>query len=354
MKRVVWVAVILVTLFSCNNASDYYNPDSVVEKGRAVCADSMILGYGVSNRSSIAGLVCIDDYLIILQENNDTLFRIIDVSTDSLLSSFGRIGHARDEFQGIPSTMYCSKDKSGQALLFIQEAGHTKVINLSKSIAAHKCVLHETIKEKNYDFFTHTYHLGKGRTFAYKALSYVDPREGVFFPPVYSLLDSEEETRWNIYPQIIRPSFQNIVDCAYDNVTMVSPDCHHAVSVNNFIDIITIFDLQAKHTTGIMNPDSYSFEYMEKVITQSNAEEKLRWYNTSVCVTNNSFLVIEDGDLYAKDKQNVGSVIRCYDWQGTMHFSRICNKRLSQIAYFEQYRKLYAVEAYEKLYTYKL
>lgn len=349
--QIVVVVEALLLLCSCKPSSQHFSTDIVKEKLQIEQLDTINMVSCMNFFSPICGVSNIDQYLILVQENRDTLFRVIDSSTDSLVASFGRVGHAHNEFQEIPINMYCRKDQDGSPLLYIQETLLTKVVDLKKSISANKCIIKDIIKEKYNSFFYRIYHLDGDNIFIHKKLSYQDPRDEIFFQPEYSLIN-RNSIKWNIYPEIIHPKFKNIVDCAYDNVLTISPDCLHALSVSNFIDIITTFDLQKNLTIGIINPAGYDFEYLENEITSENVSQKLRWYNTSVCSTNDRFIVIEDGGLYSNNETPRNSIIRSYDWNGNTQFAYKVNMRLSHIAYFEKCRKLYAIESYEKLHKY--
>ena len=86
--------------------------------------------------------------------------------------------------------------------------------------------------------------------------------------------------------------------------------------------------------------------------------EKLIWYNTSGCATDNCFMVIKDGDFYRnvahEDSEDGTSVINCYDWNGEKRFSYVVNKKLNYIAYNDKTGVLYAISNSDILYSSKL
>ena len=132
---------------------------------------------------------------------------------------------------------------------------------------------------------------------------------------------------------------------------VVSPDGSHIACVNRYIDITTIFDLNKRQSLGIVNSDSYTFEFLENEITELNAQEKIRNYNVSACATDNGFVVLENGktlkeieDDSNSGRENVGLRICGYDWDGNCLFAHHVDKNIAYVAYNDLSRKLYAID----------
>ena len=138
----------------------------------------------------------------------------------------------------------------------------------------------------------------------------------------------------------------------------VSPNGKHAVGIQNLIDMVTIFDIEHNRSIGIVNPASYTLNDLESDFNENNIKEKLIWYNTSGCATDNCFMVIKDGDFYRnvahEDSEDGTSVINCYDWNGEKRFSYVVNKKLNYIAYNDKTGVLYAISNSDILYSSKL
>ena len=349
-KAFFFLIVICFVLFSCNSSTKHYNPDIVKYKDLDKYEDSVQLNDVLTLNADIRNLLCIDNYLIISQDNNDSLFVVMDTSNDSLISCFGRIGHARNEFYTTPGIIYCVRDKDDSPLLCVWEETCTKVIDLRKSIESNTCILSDVIKEKKNSFFSHTYHLTGNKSFVYKTVSYKDPRDDIYFPPVYCFIDDDVK-EWNIYPEIIQPQFKSSVFGDYSNTMSLSPDGMHLVSVSHYIDIITIFDFGKKQSVGFINPDSYTYDYLEDEITESNAEERIRLYNFSACATDQCFIVLEDGktlkeraECIGNGVDNIGLKLHGYNWEGKSQFVFNVDKNISYIAYNETNKKIYATD----------
>ena len=357
MKKVtIIIGILCSTVFSCNHGDKYYNPDKILVDERVEYTDSIILSNGKELSNAVVGLYSIDNYIILIQNNRDSVLRITDMNNDSFVASFGKIGRARNEFQNIPQRAYCIKDEKGKPMLCIQENTCTKLVDIKNSVETSNCVMSKVIKEKKDYFFDFTYHFSGKKCFNYKTVSYEDARDAIYFTPMFYMEDSE--VKWDIYPRIITPSFSNIVDCAYAMKVLVSPNGKHAVGIHHLIDMITIFDFLNNESIGIINPASYTLNDLENEFNENNIKEKLIWYNTSGCATDNYFMVIKDGDFYRnvahEDSEDGTSVINWYDWTGEKQSSYVLNKKLSYIAYDEKTSILYAISNANKLYYYRL
>ena len=349
--------VLCIAFFSCNHEDAYYNPDVVKVDKNDGYTDSISLQYVKDLPSISEGISCIDNYLILTQNNKDSVFLVMDINSGSFIASFGKVGHARNEFHITPRRVYCIRNEKGEPILCIQDDACTKVVDIKKSVKANNCVISKIIKEKKDYLFDHTYHFAVDKCFNYKTVSYEDARDAIYIKPMF-YMNNNTDNEWNIFPQIITPIFSNVVNCAYSMRMLVSPNGKYAVGIHNFIDIVTIFDISENESIGIINPNSYTLRDMESDFNKDNINEKLIWYNTSGCATDHSFMVIKNGDLYRNVAYNDGeegsSVINWYDWSGEKRASYIANKRLGNIVYHEETGVLYAISYANKLYSCKL
>ena len=351
------ICILCLSFFSCNSGDTYYNPDIVNVDKNSEHKDTIRLHYIRALSSMPEGLSCIDNYFILTQENKDSIFQVIDMTNGASVASFGKVGHARNEFSGIPLRVYCTRNEKGEPMLCIQQNLCTKIVDIKKSIETNNCVVSKIIKEKKDYLFDHTYHFAEEKWFNYKTVSYEDARDNVYIKPMF-YMNNDTNNEWNIFPQIITSTYSNVVDCAYAMNVLVSPNGKHAVGTHNFIDIVTIFDIDNHKSIGIVNPNSYTLKDMENDFNEDNIKDKLMWYNASGWATNNSFMVIKHGVSYhsvANDENEEGTcTINWYDWNGEKKASFIANKKLDYIAYNEKTGILYAISYANKLYSYKL
>lgn len=359
MKKILLHIIICITLLcACKRTSEFYNPDETICERHEMPTDTIYSDKGSEIFSHIREITSIDNYLIIVQDNKDTIFRVINIEKDSVIAGFGCKGNARNEFAATPWTVYCIKDKNGSPQLFTWDGIGTKIIDIEKSIEANKCIIKDFIKENEDKYFYTTFHVGNNTKFIYKSVSYEDARDAVYIPPLYYMTTGDTKFEWNIYPKIINPEWSNMVDAAYSNEIWIKPDGSKAISVANFIDIVNIFDFSKKEVVGIVNPDCYTYDFIEQEGSESTIKEHLRYFNTSACVTDNCFIILKDGALYKdvigeKDEDRCSS-IHIYDWNGKLQKSYVVDKNLLHIAYYEKGKRLYATSIANKLYRYTL
>lgn len=354
---VLGLEILCIAFFSCNSGDSYYNPDDViVDKNDDNIVTISLLH--VKDLPSISrGLTCIDNYLILTQENRDSVFQVIDMTNGASIASFGKVGHARNEFSSIPFRVYCSRNEKGDPMLCIQQKLCTKIVDIKKSVETNNCVVSKIIKENKFLLFDYTFHFAENKWFNYKTVSYEDARDKEYIKPMFYMND-DANNEWDVFPQIITPTYSSLVDCAYAMNVLVSPNGKFAVGIHNFIDIVTIFDIDNHKSIGIVNPNSYTLKDMENEFNEDNFDDKVMWYNTSGWASNNSFMVIKAGVLYqnvAEDEDEEGTcAIKWYDWNGEKQASFIANKKLNYIAYNEKTDVLYAISYANKLYSCKL
>lgn len=352
------VVVVFVAFQGCGSREDlYYNPDKILVDERNDYTDSIILKDVNELYNEVKGLYSIDNYLILVQDNKDSIFQVLDINSGTCLASFGKVGHAHNEFQSSPWKVYCVRDEKGEPMLCIQDIKCTKVVDIKKSVDEGNCVISKIIKEKKDYLFDYTYYFAENKWFNYKTVSYEDARDLVYIKPMF-YMNNETDNGWDLFPQIINPTVTSLVECAYAMNLFVSPNGRYVVGIQNYIDNVTVFDISKKRSIGIINPDSYTLQDLESEFNENNIKEKLIWYNTSGCATDNYFMVIKDGDFYRnvahEDSEDGTSVINWYDWTGEKQSSYVLNKKLSYIAYDEKTSILYAISNANKLYYYRL
>jgi len=358
MKNLIYPIFFIVLLFvSCRPEKAYYKPDIIINENGIERVDSIALHHVRDIHNMVYGLYSIDEYLILVQNNRDTLFQVYDTRNDSLIAHFGKIGHAHNEFQRVPVKAYCISNENNLPMLCIQEEACTKLIDVKASIETNKCVIAETLKDdKNFAFY-YTFHIGNKKCFNYKTVSYEDARDHIYIKPAF-YMNNDSDKGWDIFPQIINPTYSSVVEYAYLMKVLTSPNGKYVVGINQLIDFVTIFDLPKNKTIGIINSDSYTFENMETVFNENNIGEKVICFNISGCATDNSFFVLKDGDLYENIAQNENeegyTIISRYEWSGNKRSSYVLDKKLIYIAYNENTGILYAISAADKLYSFKL
>lgn len=352
--------VFAITMSSCTRHS-YYAVDAKVDMRNGNIEDTLKGQVVIQNLASIDNILCTDQYLIIVQEANDSIFKIIDTKNDSVIACFGHVGHANNEFSQIPLFYYLAKGNNGKDYLCVQEENHTKIIDVESSIHEGKCVLNRIIKEEYSPLFYRIFHLSENKTFIDKLISYQDARDPIMEKPTHSLYYSNDILKkWEIFPDLIETDNPNVLSMEYIDRMYFKPDGTKAVSIMDMVDIMTLFDFDTYKTIGINNIDGYSFDSMSANINSENIMDSLIIYNMHACTTDECFYVLKDGRHYKEMLNNESddsffSQLKVYSWDGCMLYGLLLNKALWGISYSKRANSLYGLgQNRDVIYKYRL
>ena len=346
-------------LISCDG-SKFYSVDFTRKIDTLEKNDTLFYNGVIKNNAEIRNILCTEKYLIVVQNDNDTIFRIIDVKCDSIVANFGQIGHASNEFSQVPFFYYISNDEEGNELLCVQEIDRTKVIDIEKTILEGKCIIKKTILEKESPTTHSCYYFGKNEKIVNKTITSPDVRELTREKPIYTYYNGQkEEKKWEIYPELVKTDNPNLLNLFYTDRFFVKNDGTKALSMMKFIDYFTIFDLKSLKTLGIINRQSYDFDWLNNEITSENLTKKLIIYNLSAYVNNENIILLKDYRLYKEMFESTDdayySHISIFNWDGEFRYSYIMDRSLWDIAYIKSVNTLYGVSLnLDKIYKYKL
>lgn len=143
-----WYLLLLSVVFSCNNNlpddQDGEKNVKVEEPTDTIKGDRILL----DSTKIVECIRCVDSMLITLNAQSP----IIDVynsKNDSLIASFGDVGHAGNEFLEIPVNFYTPKLADGKINLYCPQQTNTKVVNLSSSVEQNSCVIEKSFHNKS-------------------------------------------------------------------------------------------------------------------------------------------------------------------------------------------------------------
>lgn len=350
-------------LCSCSVSNEYYEPDTLKQvKLEFNVADKESQFIDSILTSDIVGVHACDNYVIVLTNTSGSLINIYDVSTNKKISSFGDKGNAKNEFNDMFYHTYI-KNENGNTYLYVTQAkgAITKVVDLNKSLLQNKCCISKVIKhnENASGLFFKPFFLDSTTLFCYKEVSYTDIRDKIFCAPTITMYKDGKCNVKNIYPKTIKNEMINAVMAAYSAKMSISPDFTKFVHALKFVDIVDILNLQTMENIGIVNPDSYDFEYFENRITESNFSETLKLYNADVYAGDDHFFLLKTtGKTLKFLNENMGKpykkYIFMYDWNGALINSFGIKDGWSHIAYNEKSRTLYGACDDGRLFCIKL
>lgn len=321
-------------------------------KGRVVPIDSTKMAFRLS---------CINDYLIITNQT-EPLFSVMN-SEDSVISQFGTIGHANNEFNSPPNSVYCKENADGELLMYVPTETQTKIINLTKSIKQNKTIIEEIRKDGMQNVGDHVYIDAPNRKFTYKPISFKgDVRDHDFLPANLTDIKGKETEILYSNPLTIIGERDLVMTI---NVTSFNakPDLSKFVELGLFMDYISIINVPDKSSKIIRFNDN-DIEKLEKICTHGSYDQvvnDLVVRNIFSCVSDDYIFVLYDGVHSPVAMDNIiyepgmfTPTIRILDWEGNYLSSFILREPITVIAYNETANTLYGLDANFSLYKYDI
>lgn len=350
-----FVVYSMLLLIACTDNNDYYKADIMKEFHVGTCEDTIRGELFASSDINISGIELHDSILIIMGSSSaPNLFYMYDVNSKDLMFSFGRIGHSNDEFINAP--IYCYFDSDGnRSRMLVPDEMTTKVIDFDETIRQKKGVFGKS-RNHRYDgdiFFF----LNGDTTIARKALSYIDPRDKIFFPPKVTRYVGNQSKEVIIYPQIIKSDNIGLLHFLYGSELRIKPDKSMVVEALCLIDIINIIDVNTGRVVGIKESGTYSFEDVEKIQSVTDLEDKMIAYNHAMYITDNYIYLLQDRcsitELNGKEVADF-PVLLVLDWDGELIGEVYLDKGIYSFTCDEKNALLYGYDVEGCIYQYNI
>lgn len=370
MKIILLTATIIANLAflqSCSNGSEYYNPDKIIVYENP--KNSMTLHGSVVEYDSLAnpsGIECIDSVVVVLGENDGSLFSVLNSRNDSLMIQFGDIGHASNEFLSSVDMCQLTYDEKYNYVLTVQDFDrHTlNVFDLSSIIATGKVSCIKRIKYDCDDISTENH-----RCFSYKNDGYIlsqgissdgDVRDALVNTPKVIIKSENNIKTVSPCEKIIKSDDSEFLYRVYSSLPRVCPNGKKYVEFFAYLDVCTIIDLESGQSVGVCGNGKQSFDYYSDVSKYSSLQEKLEHVvvnNMCFNISDNYIVVCYDGNTKITEFDSSFSyrpLVKVFDWKGNLCCSFNVSESLMRIAYCEKTNKLYGFDNKKDLYCYDL
>lgn len=355
MSRLVKFGIILCALItvSCRETG-YYKPDELRQVEYGTISDTLTESTILEESGTINGLYYMEPYLILTNKNTESVIQLMDTRSDSVVSSFGHIGHARNEFLFAPKIYNASDGR-----IYVEDGQNAKMINLYKTLEEGRCVIEETSGDNPPTSLDGVYMMEDGKYLVYHAPSCVDARDAKWTPPFFELDDEDGGTirQWHIYPDMPETTYDAAKLSLYYNQVYVSPDRTKALEMLRFNDILNLFDLRTARCVGLQGDGGGTFGKMTEV-TATQFAEALTIFNVAACVSDTKIILLRDGrkagDVSVTPDDNGCPSVAVLDWDGNPLGEYAVPRRLQCIAYDEKSQVLYGLGVENGLYRYTL
>ena len=364
--RIIPIPILLTLLLcSCNLNDNYFVADNVLTIENPYCGDSLKGSSTSLTFLEPQQMLSFDNILIVLTNQNGHFINIIDCASDSVISSFGEIGHAKNEFIDFPQCMYRKTNPlTEEHLLYIPDNSNqiTRVVNIEKSVKEGVCHVDSVIKhDVEIKGESAVYCLNDANKLWYFNVTYEDPRDNIFYPPRLIEKDKVKSYECHPFPRTIFTSSFNIMRVAYESKCSISPDMDNFIIMMRFIDNLFMYNVKTKKTIGITTIDTYDFTFFNKKNDINEIAEQLHIYNVDVSTTNSSVFILKTKSLYSNliSKEEKGvydfpSYLHVYNWEGLLKYSYQLDVGIISICYNETYGYIYALSAYGHIIKYNL
>lgn len=369
MKNIFFTFIVIFALSSAcsKNSNSFYNLDRMIVL-QTNNIDDTLCGELVEFDSLInpSGIEAIDSFVVILSGQSGKLFSVYNSNSNMLVSQFGRIGHAKNEFIDELSTCQFSYDKrNGKVDLSVQsyERNELRVFDFSKALAERELKLCNNIKYDCNDLGLRdhfAFYCDENGYVVYKSISTEgDIRDKLNVPPVICVKNGHKDAKINIFPKTVESSCRDFVEILYFCFPRMKADGTKLVNVFSFTDLISITDLNTLETTGISCVDGRDFDFYQNIAYKSREElfDNIVIQNSCYNISDNYIVVCQDHKTKIDDfetMQSYDTIIRIMDWDGNLLHTFKVKEPLMRIAFTECSKKLYGFDLEKKLYCYDL
>jgi len=358
MKKIIFI-IICCFAISCSSSENYFDGEvriynSFFINGNLTSTDTLSLSvFGIA-------YISIQDSLLILKKNSQSTFlSIVNLNNYEISENICMNGKGPGEYISfITSEQY--KKESEKIYLYTYNSNlSARLLNVSDSWFNDKTIIEDEIRDihkiKN-SFCEGMFFLNNGSVFAKYDVSYIDPRDFIFFPAEYALyspLGEKEVIKFFGENVPLNPHLPIISTRLYSGFSRIKPDGTQVVDGMFYMDYINFIDLDKKSAYGLKYQEALSYEEI-KSLSVEELLAKSKYAYGDLSVTDEYIFGLYLGYNDNTDPDDIISHIRIFDWAGTPLASLKLDRSIISIAFNERLNLLYALDTEEKIFIYDL
>ena len=372
MKQIlITLTFMLCLVSSCKNEGGIYCPDTKKTYQEEAVIDTL-KGERIKELiTGTNGLLVHDSLLLVITGDDEKIFSVINLNTDSVIAEFGAVGHSRNELREIPYMPICYFINEGNSVSLCVNDGLqvTKVFDFNASVADNKLICKRTIEHKLKDIDnvigTYLYQLGGNHTLVYNLLSGPDNNNRFTVPPYVAMYEGKDmKQKHSDYSRVVDGG--NGTWFAFNAIPIINTSKRKLVEVVTMFDQFTITDYDKMSSLGVVEESSVTHEDMEALLKQyperEELDKRMRYYNSNVCTSDNYIVLLQHVNSFLgkviDDIETPGSSfivkVKFFDWDGNYIKSFIIKESLLNIAFDERTNTLIAQDKNNYLYKYKV
>lgn len=342
--------LIVVVVISCKKV--YYAPHEITAPETVPHYDLLLSDLSIDCLGANS-ILAVDSMLVIFSSDKKSMIQVYNFNGDSL-AKLSPSGRASNEFIKV---QYAWRNTviNGERYLYLLDSsnGQYYLYNLTGSLKKGANIKPEK-KLKRERHVSDVLFRDDGSYFQYKGVSYDDPRDMIFYPPEYSLIDANNKTRkFEIYPNLV--SFSSSEDFAtqfYFSVVRLSDDGNKAIEVALYQDRMTFIDLESGDMFGLRCNDFIDPKELADATIEEIANLCVRGVRQVVPFNDLLFILYDHRTLYEEEvlgKQPTTS-IRVFTWSGEYIAELNPSISISDITIDKRSGNLLAMDENEKFY----
>ena len=293
-----------------------------------------------------------DNYLLVETTNSESYLTVLSLGDYKQLAHLCHEGRARNEF--IKPRAICKQlfKKDGDVMLVMTDNDiTTKIINVSESVKQQKTVVTNT--EDLLLRFSRGYSVYNDATndwFIYRKVSYIDPRDGIYYPPRFYFHTSEKEEEIPVIKRMMNfPEGTAYPRWVYEGDLRMKPDGSKVLVSCFYMPYMFIFDTNKKKGIAYHERGKLSFydDYPDDDLTDIDV------CFIDACVTDD-YIIGLCGDGKQNDyDENKRPVMRFFNWEGECLFGFYIDQRTYVFTYDSVNKKIIGLdERTETIYEY--
>lgn len=273
-----------------------------------------------------------DNLLFIETNDNSSFLKVYSLDNYEHLADLCPSGRASNEFLN-PRSVCKQLYKEGDRVMLVMTDNHitNKYIDITESILNKKTVVTKTedallSSRRGYCLYNNT----TDEWFVYKKVSYIDPRDQIYYPPQFSFYKKNKEDEIPVFKKMMNfPEGTNYPLFIYEGDLRLKPD-GSKISFTCFnMPYIFLFDTNSRNGVAIheMGKLSYYDDYPSDDVTDIDL------FYLDACVTDD-YIICVCGDGKQNDYDEFKRpIIRFFNWEGECLFGFYIDQRTYAIAY---------------------
>ena len=353
MKSNIILTVIILLVLSCGKKNQLLLPTKEI----GTLPSNIDTIHGAEVNLEILGakeIYAFDNYLYVETKDPGSFLKVFSLGDYHHLADLCSRGRANNEFispRSVCKQLYKQDDKI--MLVMFDNQITVKTIDITESIAQNTTKIHKTE-----DAILHSgrgsclYNNTTDEWFVHKKVSYVDPRDHIYYPPRFYFIKGNKEEEIPVFKRMM--SFPENTDYplfVYDGDLRLKPD-GSKISFTSFnMPYILIFDANKKNGIAVHEMGKLSFydDYPSDDLTDIDL------FYLDACVTDD-YIICLCGDGKQNDYDEFKRpVVRFFSWEGEYLFGFYIDQRTYNIAYDRINRKVIGLDTRtEKIYEYDI